>query len=167
VAVVTLPAVAAKVVEVEPCGTVTVAGTLAAAEDALMSTTAPPLSAPDVSVTVQVDPTDGVNDVGLQERLLKAGVCKMVTVPPLAVVDTGAPAESAETVFVNWTDEDVSGVEFARVNVTEATTLFGIAEVFRPQTRQVAVPEPSVQERVLFAAPVPVAKLAPVKSVVE
>ena len=75
VAVVTLPAVAENVVEVEPCGIVTLEGTFAAVGDTLMPMVAPPLSAADVSETVQVDPTEGVNVVGLHERLLNTGVC--------------------------------------------------------------------------------------------
>jgi len=165
--VVTLPAVTENVVEVEPCGTVTVAGTFAAAGDALIPIAAPPLGAADVSVTVQVDPTDGVNVAGLHERPLRAGDCRIVTVPPLAVVDSADPAESADSAFVNWINEDVSGVEFASVNVTEATALSGIAEVFSPQTRQVTVPAPSAQESVLSAAPAAAANVADVKSVVE
>jgi len=69
-----VPAVTAKVAEVEPCGIVTLAGTVAAAGDALSAIVAPPLSAADVSATTQDDPADGVRDVGLHEKLLKAGV---------------------------------------------------------------------------------------------
>jgi len=70
VAVLTLPAVTGKVADVFPCGTVTVAGTFAAAGVALIAIIAPPLGAGDVSVTVHVDPMDGVSDVGLQDRPL-------------------------------------------------------------------------------------------------
>lgn len=166
VAVLTLPAVTENVVEVEPCGTVTVAGTFAAAGDALIPIAAPPLSAADVSVTVQVEPTVGVNDVGVHTRLLRAGVCPMATVPPLAVVGMPAPVESADRALVNWTDADESVGDAAKVRVTEATTLFGIDEVFSPQTRHVAVPEPSVQESVLFEAPAPAVTDADAKSAV-
>jgi len=61
----------------------------------------------------------------------------------------------------------VSVGEAATVNVTEATTLFGIVEAFSPQATQVAVPTPLLQESVLFAAPGPGAKEADVKSAVE
>ena len=142
------------------------AGTFAAAGDALIPTAAPPLSAGDVSVTVQVEPVVGVNDVGLHARLPKAGVCPMETVPALAVVDIGAPVESAESGFVNWTDADESVGDAATVRVTEARTLFGIDEVFSPQTRHVAVPDPSAQESVLPEAPAPAVIEADVKSAV-
>jgi len=167
VGVVTLPAVAENVVEVDPCGTVTVAGTVATDGDALIAIVAPPLAAADDKVTVHVEPADGDSVVGVHERLLKAGVCRIVTVPPLVVVGIAAPVEDADTPFVSVTDDDVSEVELARSNVTEATTLLGIDEVFRPQTRQVAVPVPLVQESVLPVAPEPAATVADVKSVVE
>ncbi len=67
-------AITGKVAEVEPCGTVIVAGTVATVGDALSAIAAPPLEAEDERETVQVDPDDGVTDVGLQERLLKTGV---------------------------------------------------------------------------------------------
>ena len=54
----------------------------------------------------------------------------MVTVPPLTDVGIAAPVESADTPFVNWTDEDVSVVEEAKFSVTEAITLFGIVSEF-------------------------------------
>ena len=95
------------------------------------------------------------------------GVCKIVTVPPLAVVGMAAPVEFADTPLVRVTDEDVSWVESANVSVTDATGSFGIDEVLRPQTRQVAVPVPRVQESVLFATPELAATVADVKSVVE
>ena len=91
----------------------------------------------------------------------------MVTVPPLTVVGIATPDELADTPFVSWTDEELSEVEPARVSVTWAATLFGIDEEFRPQTRQVAVPVPFVQVKVLFAAPAAGAKDADVKSVAE
>jgi hypothetical protein len=162
-----VPAVTENVAEVEPCGIVTVAGTFARAGEALSAIVAPPLSAAEVSATVQVDPAGGVSDVGLHDKPLKTGVWRIVTVPPLAEVDIPAPAESAEKPSVSWTDEDVSAVEFAKVKVTEARTLFGIVIELRPHTKHVAVPEPLLQESDLFASADPAAKLADVKSVVE
>jgi hypothetical protein len=160
-------AVTSNVAEVEPCGIVTLAGTLAAEGDAPSAIVAAPLNAAEVSATVQVDPAGGVSDVGLHDKPLKTGVWRIVTVPPLAEVDIAAPAEFAEKPLVSWTDEDVSGVESAKVKVTEARTLFGIVVELRPHTKHVAVPEPLLQERDLFAAADPAAKLADVKSVGE
>jgi hypothetical protein len=70
-----VPAVTVNVADVEPCSTVKREGTLAAAGLELERDTAtPPVPAADVSVTVQVDPTDDVNEVGLHEKPLKRGV---------------------------------------------------------------------------------------------
>jgi hypothetical protein len=158
-----VPAVAENVVELEPCGIVTLAGTFAEAGAALIATAAPPLKAADESVTVQVDPADGVSVTGLHERPAKTGVCRMVTVPALADVAIGAPVESADRGFVNWTAAEVSVGEVARFSVTDASTLFGIDEVFSPQTRQVAVPALSLQDSVLPEAPAAAAMVAEVK----
>ena len=65
-----------------------------------------------------------------------------MTVPPLTDVGIPAPVESAERLFVSCTDEEVSGVELAKVNVTEATIVSGIALVLRPQTKHVTVAGP-------------------------
>jgi hypothetical protein len=165
--VLTVPAVAEKVVEVDPCGIVTEAGTFAAAEEELRPMVAPPLRADEVSATVQVDPTDGVSVVGLHEILLKAGVWRIVTVPPVAEVGIPVPVEAADKPLVSWTDDEVSGVELAKVSVTVATTLLGIVVVLMPHTRHVAVPAPLLHESDLFAAPDPAWKVAEVKSVGE
>jgi hypothetical protein len=155
------------VAELEPSGTVTVAGTVATAGDALRSITAPPPSAVEESVTVQVDPADSVRDTGLHDMPLNRGVWRIMTVPPLAEVDIPAPTELAETPFVSWTGEVESGGEFANVSVSEATTLFGIVKELRPQTKHVAVPSPLLHDRDLSASAEPIAKVADVKSVVE
>jgi hypothetical protein len=164
--VLTVPAVTGNVVEVDPCGIVTEAGTFTAAEDALTATVVL-LSAAEVSATVQVEPTEGVKEVGVHVIPLKTGVCRIVTVPPLTAVGIAAPVELADRPFVSWTDEDASCVEPARFNVTVAKTLLGIVTVLRPQTKQVAVPTPLVQESDLFAAADPASIVAEVKSVVE
>lgn len=165
--VLTLPAAAENVVEVDPWGIVTLAGTFTTAGDALIPIVAPPLGPAEDKVTVQVEPADGDRVVGAHDRLLRDGVCKIVTVPPLTFVGMAAPVASADTPLVSVIDEEVSLVEFANVRATDATTLFGIDKVFKPQIRQVAVPVPLVQESVLFAAPEPAATVADVKSVVE
>jgi hypothetical protein len=116
---------------------------------------------------VQVEPADGDRDVGVQARLLRTGVWRIVTVPPLAVVGIAAPVESADTGLLRVTDDEVSDVELARSRVTEATILLGIEEVLSPQTKQVALPDAVVHDSVLFAAPEPAATDAEVKSVVE
>jgi hypothetical protein len=101
VATVTLAAVAAKVTDVEPEGMVTDEGTLAAVGEAEIPIAAPPLGAGAVSVTVQVDPAEGLMDAGLHERLLRAAIWRMLTVAPLTVVGIEVPAELAETPLVS------------------------------------------------------------------
>jgi hypothetical protein len=130
-------------------------------------TIVPPLGAAEVSATVQVDPAEGVSDVGLHEMPLKTGVWRIVTVLPLTEVGIEAPVEPADRPLVSWTDDEVSCVESAKVSVTEATTLLGMVSELSPQTRQVAVPVPLLQERDLSESADPSAKDADVKSVVE
>lgn len=155
------------VVEEDPAGTVTFAGIIAPEGDPLKPMVAPPVGAVEDKVTVHVEPAEGDTVVGLQARLLKAGVCWIVTVPALTDVEIEVPLESADIPLVRVTGEEESGAEEARVRVTEARTLLGIGLVFSPHTRHVAVPDPLVQERDLLAAPEPAAKLAEVKSAVE
>ena len=64
--VVTLRVVTVKVALVLPAGTVTLAGTVAAAVLPLVSvTTAPPVGAASFNVTVPVEDVPGITDVGL------------------------------------------------------------------------------------------------------
>jgi hypothetical protein len=99
--VLTVPAVTGNVTVVEPCGTVTGVVKFTSAGDALIAIVDPPPSAAEVNVAVQVDPIAGVNEAGLQDRLLNRGTCSMVTVPPLTDVGIAAPVESADTPLVN------------------------------------------------------------------
>lgn len=167
VAALTPPAATENDVDVDSWGTVTLDGTVATAGDALIATTAPPLGAPSVSVTIHVLPPEGLTKMGLHERLFKAGIWRIVTVPPEAEVAMEAPSASAEMPLVSCTIEELSVVEFASVRVTDAKILLGIDKVFSPQTMHVAVPVPLAQERVLFPSAPPEAKAADVKSVVE
>ena len=70
-----MPAVALKVVEVAPVGTVTVGGTLAAAEDELSVTVAPGASAGADSATRQLDAAGGVTETGMHAKPFKWGCC--------------------------------------------------------------------------------------------
>jgi hypothetical protein len=99
--VLTIPALAENVADVDPWGTVTEAGMFAAAGNALSAIVAPPLNAAEVSATVQVDPRDGVSDAGLHEMELKEGVWAIVTVPPVTDVGIPAPVESTERPLVS------------------------------------------------------------------
>ena len=82
----TLPALTAKVVEVDPCGTVTLDGTLAAVVLELESETAtPPVPAADVRVTVPVPDWPPVIVVGLTEIPLRAGGGGFTVTPNVAL----------------------------------------------------------------------------------
>jgi hypothetical protein len=84
VTVVTLPAITENVAEVKPCGTVTEAGTLAAAEFELESdTTAPPELAAEVRVTAPVPGWPPTIVLGLTETLLSAGGTGFTVTPAL------------------------------------------------------------------------------------
>ncbi len=82
---VTLPAVTVNVVEVEPWGTVTLEGTVAAVVLELESdTTTPPVPAADVRLTVPVPDLPLTIVLGLTEILLKAGDGGLTVTPKVA-----------------------------------------------------------------------------------
>jgi hypothetical protein len=62
---------------------------------------APGLSAADVRETLHADPADGVSDVGLQESPIRAGVWRMVMVPPFTDVGMAVPVASADEPLVS------------------------------------------------------------------
>ncbi len=97
VEVLTVPAVTVNVVEVDPCGIVTLDGTLAAAVLELLSdTTAPPLPAAAVSVTVPVAVCPPEIVAGLTETLLRAPGSGLIVTPNVAFT----PEYEAVTVAV-------------------------------------------------------------------
>ena len=82
VAELTLPAFTVNVVEVEPAGTVTVAGTLAAGALELESdTVTPPVPAAAVRLTVPVPVKPLMIEVGLTETLLSAASGGLTVIP--------------------------------------------------------------------------------------
>ncbi len=95
----TVPAVAENVAEVDPCGMLTLAGTVAADGEALIATVAPPLPAGELKLMAQVDAAEVAIDKGAHVRLCKTGVWVIVTVPLLTLVAIGAPVESAVRPF--------------------------------------------------------------------
>ena len=83
---VTLPAVTANVVEVEPWGTVTFEGTVAAVVLELESdTTTPPVPAADVRLTVPVPDLPLTIVLGLAEIPLRAGGGGLTVTPKVAL----------------------------------------------------------------------------------
>ena len=78
----TLPVFSVNVAEVEPCGTVTVEGTLAAVVLELDSDTAtPPAPAAAVILTVPVPDTPLMIELGLTETPLRAGAGGLTVTP--------------------------------------------------------------------------------------
>ena len=82
---VTLPAVTVNAAEVEPCGTVTVAGTLAAVVLELESdTVTPPVPATAVRLTVPALESPLMIELGLTETLLKPAGAGLTVMPNVA-----------------------------------------------------------------------------------
>lgn len=86
VAALTVLAATGNVAEVEPCGTVTVVGTLAIAALELESdTTAPPIPAGPVRVTIPAPDWPLTMVPGLTEILLKAAGAGLIVTPNVAL----------------------------------------------------------------------------------
>jgi hypothetical protein len=169
VAEVTLPAVTENVVEVEPCGTVTVEGMLTSMGDELRFIVAPPLPGAEVSAMVQVDPAAGLTASGVHEKPLRAGVGTIVTTPLLLEMGSiVAPAPTAIS-LMSWTCEDVSVAEVETVRERVATMPLGIVALFNPDTMHLKIPALLEQVTDLFApvATGPAAIVAEEKSTVE
>jgi hypothetical protein len=82
----TVPVVTENVAEVEPCGTVTDAGTLAAVEFELDSdTTTPPEPAAEVRLTVPVPAWPLTIVLGLTETLLSIGGGGLTVIPNVSL----------------------------------------------------------------------------------
>lgn len=169
VATVTVPAVTEKVAEVAPDETVTLDGRTAPLGDELSPTVTPVVGAAEERVTVQVDPAEGVIEVGLHVRLPNLGVWSIVTVPFVRETGIDAPVAFAAEPPVSWTVEDASGAVPDKVRVTVARTPFGSVAVFNPQAMHVELPVPVVQETDLLSeeAPEPAVTTAEEKSLVE
>jgi hypothetical protein len=144
-------AVTENAVDVAPCGTVTVDGTLTSAGEELMLTIAPPLPATEVKATVQVDPVDGVIDTGLHVNPFSAGVFAMVTVPPLAEAEIGAAEGFAAVGVKIWTGDEVFVVEVETFRETVATTPLGIAPELSAHRTHLILPVCFSQETDLLA----------------
>ena len=124
-----VPAVALKVVAVEPEGTVTEPGTVSSELLLESETESPPAPAARFSVTVQSELADDVSEVGLHERVLMvAGVA--VIVPPVAVSPMKRPLVSTPIALVTPTGTLVADDD--TVTATTATTPFAIVVEFWP-----------------------------------
>jgi hypothetical protein len=169
VCVLTLPAVTENVVEVEPCGTVTVEGMLTSAGDELRLIVLPPLPAAEVNATVQVDPAAGLTATGVHEKPLRAGPGTIVTTLPLLEIGKVVAPAPAAISLMNCSWDDVSVVEVDTVREMVATTPFGMVVSFNPDTMHLEIPPLVAQVTDLFA-PVdtgPAATVTDEKSTVE
>ena len=129
-------AVAVNVVLVAPAATVTDAGTLNAPLLLESATAAPPLGAPCVSETVQVDVPAEFTVVGLQLRLLMFTGLRTATLPPLPLTVRAVPLGEAPSVFVS----PIGTVPVAApdsVTLTTATVPFWMMVEFDPTSRHV------------------------------
>jgi hypothetical protein len=150
---VTLEAVTVKVCDVDPCGTVTDLGTLAAVEELESDTVTPPLPAAAVSVTVPVpgcplEIVEGLTEIPLSA----AGAGLMVSANVLLTLESDA---------VSVTGVEVVTLPLVTVNVVDVdpcwtTTLAGTlaAAVLELESQTVQLPEGAAAVRV--AVPVPV-----------
>jgi len=144
-----VPAVAVKFADVVPAGTVTDAGTGSSLVVLERATAAPPADANWFRVAVHVVAAPLVSDVGLQERPLNVGN-GTVTVPPVPVIVSGAPAPFEPDRLVIARVELTA--EFDIVTLITATTPFSITESFSPDNWHVKVPDIGLQLMFLPAA---------------
>jgi len=145
-----VPATALKVAEVAAAATVTDPGTTRRLLLDVRETAAPPVGAGPLSVTVHVEMPRLFRAAGLQETELTAGNAPLVTVPPVAVTETVLAAGRTPKTLV--TPIEVLVTPAAMVKFTTAMTPFAIIAWFKPEARQLYVPEPEAQVNVLAAA---------------
>jgi len=133
----TVPAVAVKVVDVVPAGTVTDDGT--GSDVALLErpTLAPPVDAGWSSETVHVDEPPVPSDVGLQESPERVG-SGTVIVPPVPVTEIGPPTADDADKLARPTV--VLSAELVIVTVSVATGPLAMVFAFNPASRQVYAP---------------------------
>lgn len=161
----TLPTVAVKLAVVAPEATVTDAGRLTAALLLESDTTAPPLGAACVIVTVHVDVLPELTVAGLQPTLLRLVVEPPLTamLPPVPLAESpvplAAPADTLVTPMFTVPDAVPD-----RVTFTTATTPFAIAFWLRAEIKQVSEPllleQLSDLDAAVDAAPMDTLKLA-------
>jgi hypothetical protein len=166
--VVTIPAVIENVVELDPCGIVTLGGTFRAGAEDAREINAPPLLAAAVRATLQTADACEASDIGLQNSPFNAGGV-MPIVDPTVEVANDIPTASAADPCESWTSEELDVVELETVKPTVATTPFESGVVLKPYKTHFFVPGVLVQETDLFALipDDPSATLTDEKSLVE
>jgi len=144
-----VPAVATKLAEVIPAGTVSGVGTNNSPVELVRATLAPPAGAAWFSVAVQVVEPPVLRKDGLQESPLRYAD-GIVMVPPIPAAVRGPPAGVAAATLVTPTVvEDADGVI---TTVIAATMPSCIVLSLAPPSRQVSAPELAAQVMVLPAA---------------
>lgn len=136
VAAATAEPVTVNVAVLLPAATLTEAGVV---KEVLLSanvTSAPPVGAAVVKVTVQVDVTAPVSDARLQLREDTSKEVGMVTTPPLAEVATAMAVGETEDAFVTWTGRLRLELD-ERVKIPVATMPLDKAFRLGPVNRQV------------------------------
>lgn len=151
VVVATVFAVTEKVVDVAPCGTVTVEAMLTSAGDEFRLIVVPPLPAAEVRSTVQVDTIGGVINIGLQEKPFSPGAWTIVTVPPLADAEIAAADGFAAAGLKICTAEEVFEVEGETFSETVATTPSETLPELSPHKMHLKLPVWFSQETDLLA----------------
>ena len=148
-------AAALKVAEAPAAGTMTDAGTVKAALLEEIATAVPPVGAAPESVTVQAILPGGVNEVGVQVRLVSISEgCHPWTpmAPPAPETATALPSPKAPIVPLTETGTDPLLVLVASVTVTTAATPLPIVVEFIPDAKQIVEPVPVLHWIVLLAA---------------
>jgi hypothetical protein len=112
-------------------------------------TLAPPAGAAPLSVTVQVEPIELLMLAGLQDKDLTAGRAPPVTAPPVDESAMAVPEGDAAKLLPIAIE--VLMTSTAMVRSTTATVPFEMVPEFMPDTRQVYLPEPGKQFKVLEA----------------
>jgi hypothetical protein len=161
---VTGPAVAVKVVEEVPAGTVTADGMVRAGLLSARATIAPPVGAASLSPTVQVEDAGQVRTLGLQLSWVKP-MTRAVIVPPVARIEIVPPV--GELPRASVTPIEVPVVVVESVTVTTATTPLCMVLVLRPVSKHMYEPGLLAHTRVLPAAVAAAPALAVMATILE
>jgi hypothetical protein len=150
-----VPALATKVALVAPAGTWTDGLTVTAGLLLDSATVTPPDGALAESATVQLELAPGLMVDGLHVRPETTGTLtelRMVTVPSTVAVGKAPPVGSTATACLTWTSTELLAVDGDIVTLTAASVPLPMTVELIPDARQVYVPTPPAQDRLLPAA---------------
>jgi hypothetical protein len=138
VAALTVPAATWNVADFAPCGTVTLAGTLAAAASELESdTTEPPPGAPVVSLTVALPVCPLANEAGLTATLLSSPAGRLMVKPNVSLMPEYDAVKVTGVLFVTVPPLTSNVVEAAPSGIA---TLAGTVALAEDERRAIATP---------------------------